>query len=131
MTTIVRVKSKETGNVFEIDEENVNDTVDVVDPSEVELTPTEESPFVEFVEVRSKDNPDAIFTIDRQNVNDTVEIVNDELPPGAPDNSWTRDQLDLYAARNGVNVAEAKTKADVLSAIQTPPSDQGGDGNVG
>lgn len=118
---IVRVRSKETGNVFEVDEINVNDTVEVVDATKVELTESRLGDPIEFVEVRSKDNPDAIFTIDRRNVNDTVEIVDDDLPAGAPNDSWTRAQLDLYVAREGVNVGSATTKAEILKAIQTPP----------
>ena len=132
MTTIVRVKSKETGNVFEIDENNVNDTVDVVDRSEFELTAGTHAPDpIEFVEVRSKEGDGGIFLIDRRNVNDTVEIVDDDLPAGAPDNSWTKDQLQLYAARSGVDLGDAKNNAERLAAIQTPAPDQGADGNVG
>lgn len=39
-----------------------------------------------------------------------------------PDDSWTVTQLRNHADRNGIDLAGATTKADILTAITTPAS---------
>lgn len=40
-----------------------------------------------------------------------------EVPDGEPSESWTVAQLEAYAAANGVDLAGASRKADILAAI--------------
>lgn len=38
-------------------------------------------------------------------------------PDAEPSSDWTKKQLEAYAAEHDVDIADAKTKADILSAI--------------
>ncbi|HEY1177854.1 MAG TPA: hypothetical protein VGF17_16990 [Phytomonospora sp.] len=40
----------------------------------------------------------------------------------SPSADWTHDQLDAYALAHNVDLTGAKTKADKVAAIQSPPA---------
>lgn len=42
----------------------------------------------------------------------------DELPEGDIDDTWTVKQLKVYAKSEGIDLGDAKTKADILSKIR-------------
>lgn len=48
-----------------------------------------------------------------------------EIPEGDPSDDWKVPQIDAYAAREGIDLGDAKNKADKLAAIATSKAGAG------
>lgn len=55
-----------------------------------------------------------------QRARDARRSAGDE--PDGPDDSWTVQRLRDHAAEHGVDLAGATTKAEILTALSTPPA---------
>lgn len=76
----------------------------------------------------STDDPTALAYFARQGYGIEQSDTPVEIPDGKPSTDWKGDQLKAYAGQHEIDLGSAKSKAEIVEAIETATgSDENGD----